>query len=333
MLLPFYKAVYPPPRHPKTNLPKPPKIHLLPSNPPPESAQSSYVASRPSIPAEFTRNVDFPRRATHPVTPQNPRLLRSPPTLSVSQTPGGGNPSSVTSWFGSWIRRGGPLAVSTSGATIESSPSPTQTNYIEPRRDSDPICASPEVDVIKDSTGEVIEVKLTTTFAPTRPATSPPQPFHSFDVRRRGSMTLHNVTFTDDVFRITSYHNLPYHPDFHVQSMESTPDVETEVFRALKEDILFFSVPPVIPTATNPTASPEIPRFPPGGQRKVACLIADLDDATVTQLAVRQTEDEELQDREPVPAKDDRLWRKIQSWASDSKNTTSIDELVKLILS
>jgi hypothetical protein len=115
--------------------------------------------------------------------------------------------------------------------------------------------------------------------------------------------------------------------------MESTPDVETEVFRALKEDILFFSVPPVIPTATNPTASPEIPRYHPAGQRKVSCLIADLDEATVTQLTVRQTEDEEQQDRETVPAKDDRLWRKIQSWAADSKNTTSIDELVKLILS
>jgi hypothetical protein len=115
--------------------------------------------------------------------------------------------------------------------------------------------------------------------------------------------------------------------------MESTPDVETEVFRTLKEDILFFSVPPVFPTATNPNASPEIPRFPPGSQRKVACLIADLDGATVTQLTVRQTEDEEQQNCETVPAKDDRLWRKIQSWAADSKNTTSIDGLVKLILS
>lgn len=329
MLLPFYKAVYPPSRHPKRTLPKPPKIHILSAKPPTESPLSSYN-SQSSIQQDFTQNVDLPRRATHPTT-SHPQSLRSPPILSVSQIPGGGNPSSVTSWFGSWIRRGGPLAA-TSGTTIESiSPDSPQTENPVPRHDSGSVPASPEVDVLKESNGEVIEVKLTSNFATRQPSTT--NLHGDYDLRRRGSMALNNVAFTEDVFRVTSFHTLPYHADYHLQSMEPTSDYENDVFRVLKEDILFFFTPPVHATPLNPVATPEMPRYPPG-QRTASCIVFNMEAAAVTQLIVRLTEeDEEQQDREPVPSKDDRLWRKVQSWASDIKSTISIDELVKRTLS
>ena len=334
MLLPFYRIVYPPSRHPKKILPKAPNIHILSANPSAESAQSSFNP-RASTPQDITNSIDLPRRATHP-TSSDPRLLRSPPILSVSQTPGGGNPSSVTSWFGSWIRRGGPLALSTSGATIESAGpiSPQTDTSPSPQRDSGSIPASPEVDVIKDETGEVVEVKLSTTFQQNRHPSNASVQYEDYDLKRRGSMTLGNVAFTEDVFRVTSFHTLPYHADYHLQSMELTSsDFENDVFRVLKEDILFFFTPPVHATPLNPNAIPEIPRYPLG-QRKVSCIVFNMEDIAVTQLTVRLTgEDEEQQERETIPSKDDRLWRKVQEWASDSNSTISIDELVKRILS
>ena len=334
MLLPFYKIVYPPARHPKKILPKAPNIHILSAKPSAESAQSSLSPWAPTSP-DVTNSIDFPRRATHPTTSER-RLLRSPPTLSVSQTPGGDNPSSVTSWFGSWIRRGGPLAVSTFGCAVESaSPnSPRTDTSPEPRGDSGSIPASPEVDVIKDATGEVVEVKLTTTFQQNRHPSDTSVQHEDYDLKRRGSMTLNNVAFTEDVFRVTSFHTLPYHADYHLQSMERTSsDFETDIFRVLREDILFFFTPPIHATLLNPNVTPELPRYPVD-QRKVSCIIFDLEATAVAQLTVRLTEeDDEQQERETIPSKDDRLWRKVQEWASDSSSTISVDELVKRILS
>src|SRR5271170_1639283 len=169
MLLPFIKAVYPPSRHSKKLIPKPPKLHILPAKPRPDSSHSSYnYNTRPSLPHEFTKNVDLPRRATVPNAYQRRGTWKSPPTLSSKQTPEGGNPSSVSSWFGSWVRKGGPLAVSNTSSGLGDSGSPvsprTGEYAADPRRESDLDQSSPEVDVIKDSMGEVIDVKLTTSF-------------------------------------------------------------------------------------------------------------------------------------------------------------------------
>ena len=329
MLLPFYKAVYPPSRHPKKVFPKPPKLQILPSKRHPESSQSSYN-SRPSLPREFTKNVDLPRRATHPALYQRRDAFKSPPTLSISQTPGGGNPSSVSSWFGSWIRRGGPLAPSPNLGDSCSPFSPRTTDFTtDTRRESDGDPSSPEVDVIKDVTGEVVEVKLATSFQSCRRRSSGTFP-EDYDLKRRGSMTLNNVAFVEDIFRVTGFHGGQYHVDYHLQSMERTENVETDVFRVLKEDILFFFTPPVHAIPLNPSRTPELPRFLPG-QKKVTCVIVDIDASEIIQLTVRMEDEEELHEREVLNPKDDRQWQKVQTWALDE--TMGIDELVKQVLS
>jgi hypothetical protein len=329
MLLPFYKTVYTPSRHPKKVLPKPPKLQILVSRHRPDSSQSSYN-SRPSIPREFNKNVDLPRRATHPALHQSRDGWKSPPTLSVSQTPGGGNPLSVSSWFGSWIRRGGPLAPSPTLGEGDSPLSPRTVEYsTDVRRESDGDLPSPEVDVIKDATGEVVEVKLATSFQSCRRRSSGTLP-DDYDLKRRGSMTLNNVTFVEDMFRVTGYHGGQYHVDFHLQAMERTETVEADIFRVLKEDILYFFTPPVHAIPLNPSRTPELPRFLPG-QRKVSCVIADIDASEIIQLTVRIEGEEELHERDLLSPKDDRQWRKVLSWAMDG--TMRIDELVKQVLS
>ena len=334
MLLPFITAVYPPSRHPKKLIPKPPKLHLLPAKPHPDSSHSSYNnSSRPSLPREFTKNVDLPRRATVPNAYLRRDTWKSPPILSSKQTPEGGNPSSVSSWFGSWIRKGGPLAVSNTSPGLGDSCSPlslrTGEYAADPRRESDPDQSSPEVDVIKDSAGEVIDVRLTTSFQSNRRQSSGTVPDH-YDMKRRGSMQLNNVAFREDIFRVTGFHGGEYHVDYHLQSMERTDEVETDVFRVLKEDILYFFTPPIhaIPL-NNPNRSPEIPRYPPGS-RKVTCTIADLDTNEVTLLTVRVDEDEESHQRDLLTPRNDRQWLKVQSWALHG--TTQIDDLVKEVL-
>ena len=333
MLLPFYKIVYPPPRHPKKVLPKPPKLQILPTKRRPNSSQSSYN-SRPSPNREFAKDVDLPRRATHPSLYQRGDNVKSPPILSISQTPGGGNPSSVSSWFGSWVRRGGPLAASNSSPNLGESCSPlsprTADYSTDVRRESEGDLPSPEVDVIKDATGEVVEVKLATSFQTCRRRSSGTFQ-EDFDLKRRGSMTLNNVAFTEDMFRVTGFHDGQYHVDYHLQSMERTGNVEADVSRVLKEDILFFFTPPIHAIPLHPTRSPELPRSLPG-QRKVSCVIADIDTSEIVQLTVRiDDEEEEQHDREILTAKDDSQWRKVQNWAVNG--TTGIDELVKLVLS
>ena len=332
MLLPFYKIVYPPPRHPKKVLPKPPKLQILPTKRRPTSSQSSYN-SRPSPTREFTKNVDLPRRATHPNLYQRRDTWKSPPTLSTSQTPGGGNPSSVSSWFGSWIRRGGPLAASNTSPNLGESCSPfsprTADYVTDEPRESDGDLPSPEVDVIKDATGEVVEVKLATSFQTCRRRSSGTFQ-EDYDLKRRGSMTLNNVVFTEDTFRVTGFHGGQYYVDYHLQSMERTENIETDIFRVLKEDILFFFTPPVHAIPLNPTRTPEIPR-PLPGQRKVTCVIADIDASEIVQLTVRIEDDEEQHEREILTPKDDSQWQKVQNWAKDG--TMGIDELVKLVLS
>ena len=332
MLLPFYKIVYPPSRHPKKVLPKPPKLQILPTKRRPDSSQSSYN-SRPSLPRESTKNVDLPRRASHPTLHQRRDTWKSPPTLSTSQTPSGGNPSSVASWFGSWIRRGGPLAVSNASPTLGDSCSPFSpraTDYsTDVRRESDGDLPSPEVDVIKDATGEVVEVRLATSFQTCRRRSSGTFQ-EDYDLKRRGSMTLNNVVFTEDMFRVTGFHGRQYHVDYHLQSMERTETVETDVFRVLKEDILYFFTPPVHAIPLHPTRTPEIPRSLPG-QRKVTCVIADIDASEIVQLTVRIEDEEEHHERETLTPKDDSQWRKVQNWAREG--TMGIDELVKLVLS
>ena len=331
MLLPFYKIVYPPSRHPKKVLPKPPKLHILPTKGRPESSQSSYN-SRPSLPREFTNSVDLPRRATHPSLHERRDTLKSPPTLSTSRTPGGGNPSSVSSWFGSWIRRGGPLATPNTSPNLGESCSPfsprTSGSPTDARKESDGDLPSPEVDVIKDVTGEVVEVKLATSFQTCRPRSSGTFQ-EDYDLKRRGSMTLNNVVFTEDMFRVTEFHRGQYHVDFHLQSTERTENIETDVFRALREDILFFFTPPVHAIPLNPVRIPELPRSLPG-ERKVTCVIADIDASEIVQLTVR-IEDEEEHEREILTPKDDSQWRKVQNWATNG--TMGMDELVKLVLS
>ena len=330
MLLPFYKAVYPPHRHPKKILPKPPKLQMIPSKISAESPLSSY-SSRPPLTRESSKNVDLPRRSTHPTTGRD--TWKSPPTLSISQTPGGGNPSSVSSWFGSWIRRGGPLAASNPSATLGESCSPlsprTGEYTVDIGRQSDGEISPPEVDVIKDVTGEVVDVKLATSFQAGRRRSSGTFP-DDYELKRRGSMTLNNVTFTEDVFRVTGFHGGHYHVDYHLQSMERTEEIDAEVLRVLKEDILFFFTPPIHAIPLNISRFPEIPRFAPG-QRKVSCLIADVDALELRQLTIRKEEDEEQQERETVRPKDDRQWRKVQEFAI--RESTGIDELIKQVLS
>jgi|SRR5579859_5454274 len=342
MLLPFFKAVFPPSRHPRKVLPKPPKLTILSTQRHREDSNHSSTSSRHSvprhsIPKEFSRNVDLPtaRRGTHPPLYQRRDVggsWKSPPTLSVSQTPGGGNPSSVTSWFGSWIRRGGPLAASDKSIpSLGESCSPfspriseSPTDPLEPERDIPP----PEVDVIKDQNGEVVDVKLATSFQHCRRRSSATLP-DDIDLKRRGSITLNNVTFTEDPFRVTGFHSCRYHVDYHLQSMESTPEVEKDVFRVLKEDILFFFTPPVHAMPLNPRLSPALPRTF-SGQRKVTCLIADLDAVEIHRLTVLIEDDEEQQTREIIPPKDDRQWRRLQEWAIDGH--AGMEAIVKEVL-
>ena len=332
MLLPFYKIVYPPSRHPKKVLPKPPKLQILPSKRRPDSSQSSYN-SRPPLPREFTKNVDLPRRGTHPSLYQRRDTWKSPPTLSTSQTPGGGNPSSVSSWFGTWIRRGGPLAASNPSANLGESGSPfsprTVDYTMDARRESNGDLPSPEVDVIKDVTGEVVEVKLATSFQTCRRRSSGTFQ-EDYDLKRRGSMTLNNVAFTEDMFRVTGFHSGQYHVDYHLQSMERTENVEADVFRVLKEDILYYFTPPVHAIPLNPMRPPEIPRSLPH-QRKVTCVIADIDASEIIQLTVQIEDEAELHQREILTPKDDSQWQNVQNWAMNG--TMGIDEVVKLVLS
>lgn len=331
MLLPFLKAVYPPNKHPKKVLPKAPKLQILPpSKPRADSSQSSH-SSRPSITRDSTRNVDLPRRSTHPSIYQRRDTWKSPPTLSLSQTSAMGNPSSVSSWFGSWIRRGGPLAASnpSPGQAESCSPfSPRASDHsIDVRRESEQDLPPLEVDVIKDSTGEVIDVRLTTSFQTSRRRSSSTLP-EDYDLKRRGSMTLNNVAYVDDTFRVTGYHTGKYHVDYHLQSMERTDDVEADVFRALNEDVLYFFTPPIHAMPVNPIASPPLPRI--SGPRKVGCVIADLDTLEIHKLSVSIDDDEELREREQMEIGDEEKWKRIREWAIDG--TSGIDNFVKDIL-
>lgn len=331
MLLPFYKAVYPPHRHPKKVLPKGPKLQILPPEKPRADSSHSSHSSHPSITRESTKNVDLPRRSTHPSIYQRRDTFKSPPTISLSQAPVMGASSSVSSWFGSWIRRGGPLAVSnpSPGQNESCSPfSPRASDYaIDARRESDQDLPPPEVEVIKDTTGEVIDVKLSTSFQTGRRRSSSTLP-EDFDLKRRGSMTLNNVAYTEDAFRVTGYHSGKYHVDYHLQSMERTDDVEGDVFRALNEDVLFFFAPPIHVAPVNPISSPPVPRV--SGQRKVSCLIADLDTLIIHKFSVRIEDDEEVQEREAIEMGDEEKWRKVQEWAIGG--STGIDDFVNDIL-
>ena len=330
MLLPFIKAVYPQSRPPKKLIPKAPKLNLFPAKPRPDSSHSSYN-SRPSLPPELTTSVDLPRRATLPNLYQRRDTWRSPPFLSSGQTPGGGNPSSVSSWFGSWIRKGGPLAVSNTGCGLGQSCSPvsprTRDFVADPRRESDGQ-SSPEVDVIKDATGEVIDVKLTTSFQSNRRRSSLTLS-DSYDVKRRGSMQLNNVAFKEAIFRVTGFHGGEYHVDYHLQSMERRDEIEADVFRVLKEDILYFFTPPIHAIPPNPGRFPELPRYPPGA-RKVTCTIADMDTNELILLTVRVDDEEVSHERDILTAEDDRQWTRVQSWAMHGN--AQIDTLVKDVL-
>lgn len=183
------------------------------------------------------------------------------------------------------------------------------------------------MEVIKNSTGEVIDVKLTTSFHTGRRRSSSTLP-EDFDLKRRGSMTLNNVAYMEDAFRVTGYHSGKYHVDYHLQSMERTDDVEGDVFRALNEDVLFFSAPPVHAMPVNPISSPPVPRIL--GLRKVSCLIADLDTLIIHKFSVSIVDDEELQEREAIEMGDEEKWRKVQEWAMGG--STGIDNFVKDIL-
>lgn len=174
-----------------------------------------------------------------------------------------------------------------------------------------------------------MEVKLATSFQSCRRRSSGTFP-EDYDLKRRGSMTLNNVAFVEDIFRVTGFHGGQYHVDYHLQSMERTENVETDVFRVLKEDILFFFTPPVHAIPLNPSRTPELPRFLPG-QKKVTCVIVDIDASEIIQLTVRMEDEEELHEREVLNPKDDRQWQKVQTWALDE--TMGIDELVKQVLS
>jgi hypothetical protein len=332
VLLPFYRAVYPPYRHPKRVLPKPPKLHILPFKPRSNSSNSSY-STYSSLPRESSKNVDFSRRATHPPINSRGDTWKSPPTLSTSQTPGGGNPSSVSSWFGSWVRRGGPLAASNFGPNQGESCSPLSSRPPDFRKDShhresDSDISPPDIDIIKDATGEVIDIKLATSFRTSQRLSSGTQS-DDYDLKRQGSMSLNNVTFIEDVFRVTGFHGGGYHVDYHLQSMERTDEVEADVLRVLKEDILFFFTPPVHAIPVNPSRSPEPPRLPQG-QKKVSCVIADIDALEIYQLTVHIEEEDEQHERDILGPKDDRQWQRVQEWAMHG--TTGIEEMVKEIL-
>ena len=331
MLLPFYVAVYPPHRHPKKVLPKAPKLRILPPEKPRANSSNSSYSSHASITREATKNVDLPRRSTQPTIYQRRDTFKSPPTISLSQASGVGTSSSVSSWFGSWIRRGGPLAVSNPSPGQHESFSPFSPRAsdcaIDARRESDQDIPPPEVEVIKNSTGEVIDVKLTTSFHTSRRRSSSTLP-EDLDLKRRGSMTLNNVAYMEDAFRVTGYHSGKYHVDYHLQSMERTDDVEGDVFRALNEDVLFFSAPPVHAMPVNPVSSPPIPRIL--GPRKVSCLIVDLDTSIIHKFSVSIVDDEELQEREAIEMGDEAKWRKVQEWAMGG--STGIDNFVKDIL-
>jgi len=341
MLLPLYKIVYPPHRRPKRVLPKPPKLQILPSPPRANSVASSYV-NRPSIPREYAKTgVEVTRRGTYPTIYQRREPKKSPPTLSLSQTPTGGNPSSVSSWFGSWIKRGGPLALASSSSPgfVESS-SPFSARRGESpieHRDSDSDTTAPiETEVIKDANGEVVDVKSVPLFHCSRRQSGGTIP-DEIDIKRRGSMTLNNVTYTEDTFRVTGYHSGRYHADFHLQSMERTEDLEADVFRVLKEDILYFFTPPVHATPLVQIAPPETHRDLQH-QREVTCIIADMDTLELTRLTVCLEEDEEQQERTTLTSKDDRPWRRIQDWAIRKSTPTptptpgGIDNLITEVL-
>jgi hypothetical protein len=337
MLLPLYQVVFPPHRHPKKVLPKPPKLHILPPQKTRTSSAASSYTSRPSIPKEYSKTaVAVNRRGTYPSLYQRREPKKSPPTLSLSQTPTGGNPSSVSSWFGSWIKRGGPLAL-TSGAasSLGESCSPfsprTADSPVEHRDSGTDTPILPEVEVIKDLTGEMIDVKLMTSFQHSRRQSEGTIP-EDIDLKRRGSMTLNNVTFNEDTFRVTGYHSGRYHVDYHLQSMERTDDLESDVFRVLKEDILYFFTPPIHAMPLIPKSPLRLPRIIQG-QRQVSCVVADLDTLELIRLTVRLDDDEERQECTPLTPKDDRPWRRIQDWAiHHSSQTGGIDNLIKEVL-
>jgi hypothetical protein len=207
--------------------------------------------------------------------------------------------------------------------------SPRATYFsVDPlQRESDSDVPPPEVDIVRDATGEVIDVKLCTSFQHARHRSSVSLP-EEYDLKRRGSMTLNNVSFQDDMFRVTGFHGCRYHVDYHLQSMESTPEVEGDVFRVLKEDILYFFTPPVHAIPLNPRLSPEIPRMP--GPQTVSCFVADLDNSEVRRLSVTIDDEEERQRREVLSPKDDRQWRKILEWTVDGH--ASVDTIVREVL-
>jgi hypothetical protein len=111
--------------------------------------------------------------------------------------------------------------------------------------------------------------------------------------------------------------------------MEPTEDVDADVFRVLKEDILFIFTPPVHVMPLNPSRTPEIPRVLPG-QRKVTCVVADIDNLVVQRLSVQIEEQEERHEREILVPKNDRQWLRVQEWATE--RSTGIDSLVKEVL-
>jgi hypothetical protein len=110
--------------------------------------------------------------------------------------------------------------------------------------------------------------------------------------------------------------------------MENSPEVEGDVFRVLKEDILYFFTPPIHAMPLNPLFSPDIPRL--SGPRTVTCTVADLDTYKVRRLAVRIEDEEELHGRETLVPKDDRPWQRIQEWSTDG--FTKVDTIVRQVL-
>ena len=196
--------------------------------------------------------------------------------------------------------------------------------------ESDPETVSlPEMEIVRDNTSEIIDVKFSSTYTCQSSGTL----LDPVELPRRGSMALNNIMFTDDVFRATGYHTRRYHVDYHLQSMARTSDVENDVFHALKEDILYFFTPPVHAIPLNPNMPLELPRILQG-EKKVSCIVADLDTFEVYKLILRIEADEELQEREQLNPKDDRPWRKVQDWAMDTTNhITGMDNLVKGVLS
>jgi hypothetical protein len=241
----------------------------------------------------------------------------------------------VSSWFGSWIRRGGPLALSpvttSSDHSLEGgyteSPRLERTEFTLPEGDTDTSVTLPEMEVVRDDTSELVDVKSPAAFpvAERRRSSGTIVPGGQ---ERLGSLTLSNVVFQEDVFRVTGYHNRLYHVDYHLQSMPRSTDVDNVVFRVLKEDILFFMTPPTQSLSNLPL---ELPRMLQG-EKKVSCVVADMDTLEIYRLRLRMVGDEEIQERERLTPKVDRTWRKVQEWAL-KPSQTSMDQLLKDIFS